>query len=82
MLVLTLGAFACCHNPFLFSAAPVQSTVSPVDGSAVQPMVKATLCGYTIIFAMFMAVAVSGFWAFGTAVQVWGGDIHSRCKSR
>lgn len=33
-------------------------------------MVKATVGGYSSLLAFFLAVAVSGYWAFGNAVQV------------
>lgn len=54
----------------------LQSTLRPVHNSAVPPMVRATVGGYSVLLALFMAVAVSGFWAFGNSVQV-GRDVHN-----
>ncbi|KAL4424863.1 hypothetical protein ABPG77_011113 [Micractinium sp. CCAP 211/92] len=47
----------------------IQSTLRPVHGSAVPPMVRATVGGYSVLLALFLAVAVSGYWAFGNSVQ-------------
>lgn len=39
------------------------------EPSAVPPMLRAVLVAYTIIVALLVAVVVSGYWAFGAAVQ-------------
>lgn len=64
-----------CHNRMPRPESPplaLQSTLQPVHGSAVPPMVRATVGGYTVLLSVFLSVAVSGFWAFGTSVQVRG----------
>jgi len=33
-------------------------------------MIRATVVGYTALLALFLSVAVSGYWAFGAAAQV------------
>lgn len=45
-----------------------QSTLK-ADPSAVPPMLRAVTYGYTLVFALLVAVVVSGYWAFGAAVQ-------------
>ncbi|KAL4421336.1 hypothetical protein ABPG75_010627 [Micractinium tetrahymenae] len=47
----------------------IQSTLRPVHGSAVPPMVTATVGGYSVLLSLFLAVAISGYWAFGNSVQ-------------
>lgn len=48
----------------------MQSTLAPAPTSAVPPMVTATCAGYSALAALFAAVAISGYAAFGAAVQV------------
>ncbi|PSC77053.1 Lysine histidine transporter 1 [Micractinium conductrix] len=70
---VAFGAFTSLGAVFLLFGLTVlleiQSTLAPVHGSAVPPMVKATVGGYSSLLAFFLAVAVSGYWAFGNAVQ-------------
>ena len=46
-----------CPSP---CSLPVQSTLRPAPLSAVPPMVKATVVGYCVLLALFLAVRIRG----------------------
>eukprot|EP00887_Chlorella_sp_A99_P002263 scaffold10.g2263.t1 len=67
------GAFSSLGGIFLLFGLTVlleiQSTLAPAPTSAVPPMVRATVGGYAALLALFLAVACSGYWAFGASVE-------------
>lgn len=77
---LLLKCVPTCRPAAALPACLPQSTLQPVGlpPSAVPPMVRTTVAGYCALLCLFLAVTVSGYWAFGTAVQVrvWGPALH------
>ncbi|GAB4814066.1 hypothetical protein N2152v2_001112 [Parachlorella kessleri] len=62
----SLGAITLLYGNILL--VETQSTLKAAP-SAVPPMVRSVLLGYTIVASLLLSCVISGYWAFGAAVQ-------------